>query len=135
MAKVDRAETPITVNKVAFSFWAWLGNAADNANAAEAPQIAVAPPVNIPKSRLKPSTLAETIETEIVTATSVITKATGCQPKAVICPKVIRIPSKAIPMRNTVRAVNSIPALQRPSTDKKFSPIPSNKANSITGAP
>ena len=45
MAKVDRAETPITVNKVAFSFWAWLGNAADNANAAEAPQIAVAPPV------------------------------------------------------------------------------------------
>ena len=71
----------------------------------------------------------------MVTTTSVMTKATGCQPNAVICPRVIRIPSKAIPARNTVRAVNSIPALHLVSEARKFSPIPSNKANNITGAP
>ncbi|MNI48717.1 hypothetical protein D3C81_1666800 [compost metagenome] len=51
MAIVDSAETPITVNNVARSFCGWFGSAAANANAAEAPQIAVAPPVNMPNKR------------------------------------------------------------------------------------
>ncbi|MCY1441989.1 hypothetical protein D9M71_583300 [compost metagenome] len=74
-------------------------------------------------------------ETAIVTITRVMTKATGCHPNAVICPKVIRMPSKAIPIRSTVRAVNSIPALHLLSAAKKFRLIPSSKANNMTGAP
>ena len=50
MAMVDSAETPITVNNVAFSFCGWFGKATDKASAAEAPQMAVAPPVSIPNS-------------------------------------------------------------------------------------
>ena len=71
---VDSAETPITVNNVAFSFCGWLGNATDNAKAAEAPQMAVAPPVSIPNKRWKPMSFATTTDTEIVTTIKVNTK-------------------------------------------------------------
>ncbi|MNL83758.1 hypothetical protein D3C87_2114920 [compost metagenome] len=71
----------------------------------------------------------------MVTATRVTTSATGFQPNAAICSRVMRMPSSATPMRNTVRAVNSIPALHLPSPARKFSAMPSSSANSITGAP
>ncbi|MNF79894.1 hypothetical protein D3C84_621240 [compost metagenome] len=51
IAMVESAETPMTVNNVARSFCGWLGSAAASANAAEAPQIAVAPPVSMPNKR------------------------------------------------------------------------------------
>ncbi|MNY76087.1 hypothetical protein D3C86_2155530 [compost metagenome] len=71
----------------------------------------------------------------MVTTTRITTSSTGFQPSAAICSRVMRMPSSATPMRNTVRAVNSMPALQAPSPARKFSAMPSNNANSITGAP
>ncbi|MNT66550.1 hypothetical protein D3C72_2046220 [compost metagenome] len=70
----------------------------------------------------------------MVTTTRITTSATGFQPRLAIWLRVMRMPSSATPRRNTVRAVNSIPALQRPSAARKFRAMPSNKANSITGA-
>ncbi|MCY1409540.1 hypothetical protein D9M71_248910 [compost metagenome] len=132
---MDSADTPITVNRVARSFCGWLGRAAARASAAEAPQIAVAPPVSMPKMRLKPKTLAATTETAMVATTTITTNATGFQPSVAICSSVMRIPSRATPRRRTVRAVNSIPALHLPSPARKFIAIPSSNANNITGAP
>ena len=50
MAMVDSADTPITVNSVARSLHGCAGSAEDRASAAEAPQIAVAPPESMPNS-------------------------------------------------------------------------------------
>ncbi|MNE37078.1 hypothetical protein D3C80_1309160 [compost metagenome] len=131
---VDSADTPITVNRVARSFCGWLGSAAASASAAEAPQMAVAPPVSMPNRRWKPSALAATTDTLMVTATRITTSATGFQPSPAICSRVMRMPSRATPMRSTVRAVNSMPALHLPSADRKLSAMPSSRANSMTGA-
>ncbi|MDT4881218.1 hypothetical protein FQZ97_1170520 [compost metagenome] len=120
---------------MARSFCGWLGSAAASARAAEAPQIAVAPPVSMPNRRWKPRALAATTETRMVTTTRVTTSATGFQPRPAICSRVMRMPSRATPMRSTVRAVNSMPALHWPSPARKFSAIPSSRANSSTGAP
>ncbi|MCY1411082.1 hypothetical protein D9M71_264640 [compost metagenome] len=123
------------MNSVAFSFCPWLGSAADSASAAEAPQIAVAPPESRPNSLLKPMARAATIDTRMVTLTSTTTIATGCQPRAAISVKVMRRPSSATPTRRISRAVNSMPALHGPSVARKFTDRPSSRANSITGAP
>ncbi|MNP53811.1 hypothetical protein D3C76_1483180 [compost metagenome] len=79
--------------------------------------------------------LAAIIDTPMVTTTRITTSATTFQPRPAICSRVMRMPSKATPRRSTVRAVNSIPALHLPSVLRKFSASPSNRANSITGAP
>ncbi|MNI48718.1 hypothetical protein D3C73_1032950 [compost metagenome] len=71
----------------------------------------------------------------MVTTTRITTSAIGFQPNAAICSRVMRIPSSATPMRSTVRAVNSTPALHGPSSARKFRAMPSSKANSMTGAP
>ena len=109
MASVDRQETPTIVNSVARSFKGWLGIDADSARAAEAPQIAVAPPVNRPNFPRKPSSRAAIIATAIVRATETTTIRIGCQPSAAIWAAVMRSPRSATPMRRTVRAVNAIP--------------------------
>ncbi|MDF2467169.1 MAG: hypothetical protein K0Q43_5404 [Ramlibacter sp.] len=49
----------MTVKSVALSFIGWFGRAAASASAAEAPQIAVAPPVSRPNSPRNPSSRAE----------------------------------------------------------------------------
>ncbi len=71
----------------------------------------------------------------MVTVTITTTITTGFQPSAAICASVRRRPSKATPRRSTVRAVYSMPGLHWPSPDRKFRAMPSNSANSITGAP
>jgi hypothetical protein len=84
MVTVDRHETPTIVKSVARSFKGWLGSDADSAKAAEAPQIAVAPPVNKPNLPRKPRSRAAIIATEIVRATETTTSRIGCQPSAAI---------------------------------------------------
>ncbi|MNF93396.1 hypothetical protein D3C84_760690 [compost metagenome] len=125
----------MTVNSVARSFFSWLGNAAARARAAEAPQMAVAPPVSRPNKVLKPMARAATMDTRMVTTTSATTMATGCQPREAICSRVMRMPSSATPTRNTSRAVNSMPGLHTPSAARKLTDSPSSRAKSITGAP
>ncbi|MNF80948.1 hypothetical protein D3C84_632020 [compost metagenome] len=85
--------------------------------------------------RLKPRNLAAITETTMVATTTITTSATGFQPRAAICSSVIRMPNSATPMRSTLRAVNSMPALHLPSPARKFTDMPSNRAKSITGAP
>ena len=135
IVRVDSAEMPTTVNKVARSFSGWGGSAAASASAADAPQIAVAPPLSRPNRMLKPISRATTIDAPIVSVTDSTTSNTGCQPSAATCASVIRSPSSATPQRSTWREVNSMPGLHGPSADRKFIAMPSKRANSITGAP
>ena len=72
----------------------------------------------------------------MVSATEITTSRTGPKPSSAICAVVMRRPSSATPSRSTVRAVNSMPGLQGPSSSaRKFIAVPSSSANSITGAP
>ena len=134
MAMVDSAETPITVNSVALSLAGCDGSAAESASAAEAPQIAVAPPLSRPYIVLKPIIRATAIDTRMVITTEPTTSRTGCQPRADICSKVMRTPSRATPILSSERAANSMPGRQTLSSVRKFSAIPSSSANSISGA-
>lgn len=111
------------------------GSAAASAIAAEAPQIAVAPPESTPKAARKPISRAAATEMRIVAATEATTPATGCQPSAPICPAVMRRPSSATPQRSTLRAHKAMPGAHAPSAARKFIAMPSSSANSITGAP
>ena len=122
------------MNSVARSFIGWFGSAAASAIAADAPQIAVAPPLSRPNKVWKPSSRAASIDTAIVSATVSTTIAIGCQPSSAIWLSVMRSPSSATPTRSSVLAVNSMPGLQAPSPDRKFIARPSSSANSITGA-
>ncbi|MNI90956.1 hypothetical protein D3C73_1485510 [compost metagenome] len=79
--------------------------------------------------------LAASTDTPMVTTTRITTRATGFQPRAAICSRVMRIPSSATPIRSTVRAVNSMPALHLLSPARKFNAMPSSRANNMTGAP
>ncbi|MOA43459.1 hypothetical protein D3C78_1656200 [compost metagenome] len=97
--------------------------------------MAVAPPVSMPNSREKPRNFAAITEAAMVNTTRITTSTIGFQPSAAICSRVMRMPSRATPMRSTVRAVNSTPTLQGPSSARKFKAMPSSKANSMTGAP
>ena len=97
--------------------------------------MAVAPPVSMPNRRWKPIHLATTTDRPMVTTTRVTTRTTGIQPSSAIWPRVMRMPSRATPMRSTLRAVNAIPSLQLPSALRKFRAMPSSRANSSTGAP
>ena len=92
------------MNSVARSFERMRGQRRDSARAAEAPQIAVAPPVSRPNILWKPSSRAAASSTAIVRATETTTISTGCQPSAAIWPAVMRRPSSATPMRSTWRA-------------------------------
>ena len=57
------------MNSVARSFSGCAGSAAASASAAEAPQIAVAPPVSRPNRRWKPISRAASIDTPMVSTT------------------------------------------------------------------
>ncbi len=123
------------MKSVARSFSGCAGSAAARASAADAPQIAVAPPLSSPNSDWNPISRASSIETPIVSTTETMTIPTGPQPSAVIWPAVMRSPSSATPKRSTWRAANSIPGAHGPSPERKFIAMPSSSANSITGAP
>ena len=135
MTSVDSALTPMTVNSVARSFSGCCGRAADSASAADAPQMATAPPVSSPKKPRKPSASAAITPTPMVASTEPSTSSTGGQPSAITGSNPMRSPSRATPQRSTLRAVNSIPGRQGPASARKFIARPSSSANSITGAP
>ena len=135
MASVESALTPITVNSVARSFCGCAGSAAASARAAEAPQIAVAPPVSRPNKGWKPMARATIIASPMVSATDSTTSRNGCQPSATTCAAVMRRPSSATPTRSSVRPLKAITGAQGPAAERKFIAMPSSRANSITGAP
>ena len=122
------------VKSVACSFLSCAGKAAESASAADAPQIAVAPPERKPNRGLNPIALAITIETPIVSATITTTISTGCQPSAVTWLHAMRSPSSATPIRSKLRAANSMPGLVRSFSVRNAKAMPSSSAKSMTGA-
>ena len=128
MASVEKAETPITVNSVACSFFSCGGSAAESASAAEAPQIAVAPPDRNPNSGLNPMMRASRTEIRIVPAVSATTIRTGGQPSAVTCDQPILRPSRATPRRSSSLEDSSIPARVRGLSVRKLNAMPSSRA-------
>src|SRR4030095_33399 len=120
MTRVDRVDTPTTVNRVADSFLGCGGRAADIAIAADAPQMAVAPPDRTPKRRLKPNKRATGTDTRIVSDTAAITSSTGPQPRPMTSPMVILNPSSATPSRRIKREVKVIPDWQAWTLLTKF---------------
>lgn len=128
MATVDSVVTPTTVRMVLRSLVSFFGITADSASAAEAPQIATAPPVSRPRSRCRPSARASSPPAQITSPTAASTVSTGPSPRSPTCSSVMRAPSSATPRRSTVRAANSIPGRQRPSSLRKCSDMPNSKA-------
>nr|WP_206673077.1 hypothetical protein [Sneathiella chungangensis] len=102
IANVLRAVTAMTVKIVSLSLLFDFGNTAEIAKAAEAPQMATAPPVKVPKRRRRPRSLERRIPTRMVAPTPLIINPTGAQPRETISLKVSRIPSSATPKRNMV---------------------------------
>ncbi len=94
VAPTTAAPPPPRPESVARSFIGWFGSAAASAIAAEAPQIAVAPPLSRPNRVWKPISRAASIDTPIVSATVSTTIAIGCQPRSAIWPSVMRKPEQ-----------------------------------------
>src|SRR4029453_16146697 len=103
MTRVDSVDTPTTVNRVADSFLGCGGRAADIAIAADAPQMAVAPPDRIPKRGSKQNQQATGRATGILSETAAITTSTAPQPRPMTSPMVILNPSNATPSRRIKR--------------------------------
>ncbi len=135
MARVDSALTPMTVKSVARSFMGSAGKTVEIAMAADAPQIATEPPVSTPKEGLNPAMRANSKPTAMVAATDPTTSKTGNQPRAAICPSVMRKPNSATPTRKRCLAAISMPGMHGPPCERKFMDMPSSSANSMTGAP
>ena len=124
----------MTVNRVSRSEFSVFGSTEEIARAADAPQIATAPPVRMPKSHLRPNSRASSRPAPMVIATHATTSMMGPVPSAKICDSVTRTPSRATPTRSSRLDVKLIPGTQRPSTARKWNAMPSSSANSITGA-
>ena len=134
IAIVDSAVTLTTVRMVSRSLVSLRGKTEAMASAAEAPQIATAPPERTPNIDDRPMRRAKRNPNRIVVATPTITVATGHGPSEAIWLSVTRTPSKPTPSRSTDREANSMPATQRPSSCRKWKAMPNSSANSMTGA-
>ena len=127
--------TTTTVMTVSRSCVGPRGNTAAIASAADAPQIATAPPVSAPKPASSRALRASSQPLAIVSTTATAVSASTPTPSDWIWPKVMRMPSKATPTRRTVRDANSSPGWHRGSCERKLTAMPSNSAKSMTGAP
>ena len=115
MAIVESAVTPATVKTSSRSESRRAAAPMAIAIAAEAPQIAVAPPVSTPKRRDCPKTRAATMPKAMV-ATTAPTMTSPCSSRAPPSwSTVMRAPSRATPKRSTRRAAKSTPAFALPS--------------------
>jgi hypothetical protein len=104
------------------------------ASAAEAPQIATAPPVSVPNALPSLSMRATRIPHTTVRATDATTRPIVPQPSACTWVIVMRSPRRATPVRSTTEEAIWIPGRQRPSSARKLSAMPSSSANSIAEA-
>ena len=132
---VESAVTPTTVMTVSRSWCGPFGSTAAMARAADAPQIATAPPVSTPKAGSSFAARASSQPTQIVAATAPTVSVSAPAPSDCIWSNVMRIPSSATPRRSTPREAKSMPGRQRASAERKLTAMPSSRANSITGAP
>ena len=105
--------TVITTISVKRSWCLSRGSTAAIAKAADAPQIATAPPDNTPWARVRPSRRASNSPQTRVLMTAATTVMAVTQPRPAICIAVIRAPSKPTPKRSTWREQNSMPGLVR----------------------
>lgn len=101
--------TPITVKARSRSEFSCLGRTAEVAIAAAAPQTPVAQPVRKPKLRLRPNSRAAHAPKTMVQPTAASAITIGSAPPSNSWPIVSRAPSRATPMRSTVRPENSMP--------------------------
>jgi len=127
--------TAITVNSVLRSVLSLDGITAAMASAAEAPQIATAPPVSSANRHCRPNSGATTNPVPMVSATSAASNPAPNRPICARSSNAMRRPSRPTPSRSTVLAQNSTPARHGPLSCRKLNAIPSSSANSITGAP
>ena len=105
------------------------------AMAADAPQIATAPPVSSARRHPRPSIRAPASPNRIVAKTPAMTRAIGSQPSPATRSALMRTPSNATPIRRIVWPDRSMPGTQRPSSARKPNAMPSSRASSIAGAP
>lgn len=129
--------TAITVKMVSRSwFGSVFGSTEAIASAAEAPQIATAPPASSPKGSDRPDSRASTTPPAMVSTTPARMTNTTSNPAAAICWTVIPSPSSATPKRSSRREANSMPgSVGAPGSARKAKAMPSSSAISITGAP
>ena len=125
---VDSAVTPATVKTSSRSEFSSRGSTVAMAIAAEAPHIAVAPPVSTPKRRDWPKTRAASIPKTMVATTAATMTSPFFHPSAASWSTVMRAPSRATPKRSTRRAAKSTPAFALPSMASELSAMPMRSA-------
>jgi hypothetical protein len=106
-----------------------------NASAADAPQIATAPPAKAPNELLKPSQRAARTPLTIVSAATAAMAANATSPRSAICPVVMRRPTSTMPIRSNVRDAKARPGASRSSAPRKFMASPTSNAIKVSGAP
>src|SRR3954462_13824977 len=117
--------TPSTVKIRLRSECSFFGRTAAIAMAADAPQIATAPPVRSAKRHPRLNSRAPSIPNRMVRTTPAATKQRTPNPRLAISSTLIRIPRSATPKRRTPFALTAIPGTQRPSSARKWKTIPS----------
>src|SRR5437899_1250547 len=126
---------PTTVNSVNFSFSLVCGSTAAIAIAADAPQMATAPPDRTPSVAGRPSHFDKPQPNSIVVTSAQITVTIGAMPNDTICANVTFAPNRPTPVRSTVLVQNSIPGRQVASCDRKWNAKPKNSAYNNCGPP
>jgi hypothetical protein len=108
---------------------------ADSAIAAEAPQMATAPPDKVPKAEENPRLRAASMPAPMVMPTMATTASSDCGPRAMICSSVMRAPTSTMAQRNNSLLASVRPGVSRRSADRKFMASPISSANRVSGAP
>ena len=135
MASVDSRVTATTTVSVNRSPWRSRGSTAEMASAAEAPQIATAPPHRTLCPRVMPRRRPSTSANASVRTIATTTVSAVVQPNATICCAVMRAPSSPTPNRSTVRLEKSMPRRVMASWLRWCSATPNSSAYRSVGPP
>ena len=128
MLMVESTVTPTTASRVKRSLSLVCGSTDEMASAAEAPQIATAPPESKPSSRGRFIHLASSRPAAIVSTTASTIASADQGPSLATWLKVMRAPRRATPIRKRIRPQKSMPGLVRAMPFKKWNERPINKA-------
>ena len=108
---------------------------AESAMAADAPQIATAPPDSVPKAGPSRSACAVMTPARMVRPTMASTASSESGPSAMICASVMRTPTSTIAQRSRSRLAKARPGASRGSLPSMLSARPISSASSVSGAP
>jgi len=134
MAMVDSVVTATMVNSTSRSDLSLPGITAASASAAEAPQIATAPPVRMANRQPRENSFAQRKPKPMVSAIRPATVINPEAPMLVMSPSVMRAPKSTMPSRSSDLEAKTTPSDVRSWSAMKLNAMPIKSANSMAGA-